>query len=129
MTYASDLTDEQWELLEPVFNAPCRRGPKHAPDLRRVADAMLYGAGVGPSARGGGVSGRVGGQAAGVPAHPPRLARRSRHGRLGRARRLAKPLENTTASATGWLQVACIATILRRLSSLTHERGQVSAAA
>ena len=51
------------------------------------------------------------------------------HGRLGRARRLAKSFENTTASATGWLQVACIATILRRLSSLTHERGQVSAAA
>ena len=31
------------------------------------------------------------------------------HGRLGRARRLAKSFENTTASATGWLQVACIA--------------------
>ncbi|MCU1613396.1 MAG: family transposase [Frankiales bacterium] len=32
------------------------------------------------------------------------------HGRLGRARRLAKSFENTTTSATGWLQVACIAT-------------------
>ncbi|MGH3636246.1 MAG: hypothetical protein ACRDTS_19590, partial [Mycobacterium sp.] len=31
------------------------------------------------------------------------------HGRLGRSRRLAKSFENTTASATGWLQVACIA--------------------
>jgi transposase len=38
------------------------------------------------------------------------------HGRLGRARRLAKSFENTTASATGWLQVACIATTLRHLS-------------
>lgn len=38
------------------------------------------------------------------------------HGRLGRSRRLAKSFENTTASATGWLQVACIATTLRRLS-------------
>jgi transposase len=37
MSYASDLTDEQWALLEPVFTAP----GKHAPDLRRV-DAMLY---------------------------------------------------------------------------------------
>jgi hypothetical protein len=27
MTYASDLTDEQWALLEPVFNAPGKRGP------------------------------------------------------------------------------------------------------
>jgi transposase len=42
MSYASDLTDEQWALLEPVFNAPGKRGPKHAPDLRRVIDAMLY---------------------------------------------------------------------------------------
>jgi hypothetical protein len=38
------------------------------------------------------------------------------HGRLGRARRLAKSFENTTSSATGWLQVACIATTLRHLS-------------
>ena len=38
------------------------------------------------------------------------------HGRLGRSRRLAKSFENTTASASGWLQVACIATILRHLS-------------
>ena len=40
------------------------------------------------------------------------------HGRLGRARRLAKSFENTTASATGWLQVACIATTLRHLSAV-----------
>ena len=26
----------------PVFNAPGKRGPQHAPDLRRVVDAMLY---------------------------------------------------------------------------------------
>ena len=42
MSYSSDLTDEQWALLEPVFNAPGKRGPKHGPDLRRVVDAMLY---------------------------------------------------------------------------------------
>jgi transposase len=42
MSYSSDLTDEQWALLEPVFNAPGKRGPKDAPDLRRVVDAMLY---------------------------------------------------------------------------------------
>lgn len=38
------------------------------------------------------------------------------HGRLGRCRRLARSFENTTDSATGWLQVACIATTLRHLS-------------
>jgi putative transposase len=42
MSYSSDLTDEQWALLKPVFNAPGKRGPKHAPDLRGVVDAMLY---------------------------------------------------------------------------------------
>jgi putative transposase len=42
MSYSQDLADDQWALLEPVFNAPGRRGPKHAPDLRRVVDAMLY---------------------------------------------------------------------------------------
>jgi len=42
MAYSSDLTDEQWELLEPVFNAPGKRGRKHADDLRTVVDAMLY---------------------------------------------------------------------------------------
>lgn len=38
------------------------------------------------------------------------------HGRLGRSRRLAKSFETTTSSATGWLQIACIATTLRHLS-------------
>ena len=42
MSYSSDLTDEQRALLKSVFNAPGKRGPKHAPDLRRVVDAMLY---------------------------------------------------------------------------------------
>jgi hypothetical protein len=41
MSYSSDLTTEQWALLGPVFNLPGKRGPKHAPDLRRVMDAML----------------------------------------------------------------------------------------
>src|SRR3954452_5561427 len=42
MSYPSDLTDGQWELLEPVFNAPGKRGRKHEDDLRTVVDAMLY---------------------------------------------------------------------------------------
>jgi putative transposase len=42
VSYPSDLTDDQWELLEPVFNAPGKRGRKHADDLRTVVDAMLY---------------------------------------------------------------------------------------
>lgn len=42
MSYSTDLTDAQWALLAPVFNTPGKRGPKHAADLRRVVDAMLY---------------------------------------------------------------------------------------
>jgi hypothetical protein len=45
------------------------------------------------------------------------------HGRLGRSRRLAKSFENTTHSATGRLQVACIATTLRDLSDALDARG------
>ena len=51
------------------------------------------------------------------------------HGRLGRARRLAKSFENTTTSATGWLQVACIATTLRHLSAVRGRRRRVPPAA
>lgn len=42
MSYPSDLTDEQSALLDPVFNAPGKRGRKHADGLRGVLDAMLY---------------------------------------------------------------------------------------
>jgi putative transposase len=42
MSYPSDVTDEQWALLEPVFNPPGKRGPKHGAGLRKVVNAMLY---------------------------------------------------------------------------------------
>ncbi len=42
VSYPSDLTDDQWDLLEPVFNGAGKRGRKHADDLRTVVDAMLY---------------------------------------------------------------------------------------
>jgi transposase len=82
MAYPSDLNDDQWALLEPVFNSPGKRGRKHGDDLRTVVDAMLYIAQTGCQWR----------------------------------YRLAKSFENTTISATGWLQTACIATTLRHLS-------------
>jgi hypothetical protein len=51
------------------------------------------------------------------------------HGRLGRSRRLAESFENTTSSATGWLQVACIATTLRHLGQpRTRPSGLLQAA-
>lgn len=51
------------------------------------------------------------------------------HGRLGRSRRLAKSFENTTASATGWLLVACIATTLRHMSRARMAPSAIVAAA
>ncbi len=61
----------------------------------------------------------IGRQAAGVPAHPARLARRGRP-RPPRPRPTLGDVvfENTTNPATGWLQtaIACIATTLRHLS-------------
>lgn len=77
MPYPSDLTDDQWDLLEPVFNAPSKRGRKHAENLRSVA----------------------------------------------------KSFENSDSSATGWLQVACIATTLRHLSRERARRRPVALAA
>jgi transposase len=44
------------------------------------------------------------------------------HGHLGRSRRLAKSFENTTCSATGWLQVACVATTLRHLAKVRTQQ-------
>ncbi len=41
MSYPSDVTNEQWALLEPVFNPPGKRGPKHGAGLRKVVNAML----------------------------------------------------------------------------------------
>ncbi|MEP6855473.1 MAG: transposase [Pedococcus sp.] len=62
---------------------------------------------------------------------PIRHARRVEvaHGRLGRCRRLAKSFENTTTSATGWLEVACIATTLRHLGRERARRRRVVVAA
>ena len=50
-------------------------------------------------------------------------------GRLGRPRRIAKSFENTTTSAAGWLQVACIATSLNHLSRAQAPRRGLPAAA
>lgn len=36
VSHTSDLTDEQWALLERVSNGPGERGPERGPDLRRV---------------------------------------------------------------------------------------------
>jgi putative transposase len=40
--YPSDLTDEQWALLEPLLPRPSRRGRPRKTDLREVVNALFY---------------------------------------------------------------------------------------
>ena len=40
--YPSDLTDQEWELLEPLLESSERRGPPPKWPARRVADAVFY---------------------------------------------------------------------------------------
>lgn len=40
--YASDLTDEEWALIEPFMPAPNRIGRPRKTDLREVVNALLY---------------------------------------------------------------------------------------
>lgn len=42
MSDPSDQTDVQWDLLEPVFNAPGKRGRKHADDLPILVNPLLF---------------------------------------------------------------------------------------
>jgi putative transposase len=40
--YASDLTDEEWSLIEPLMPSPSRIGRPRKTDLREVMNALLY---------------------------------------------------------------------------------------
>lgn len=39
---SSDLTDEEWEIVEPMLRYAGKRGRRHGADLRKVVDAILY---------------------------------------------------------------------------------------
>jgi len=42
LRYASDLTDAEWALIEPLLPLPQRRGRPRTTDLRRLFEAILY---------------------------------------------------------------------------------------
>ena len=42
MRYASDLTDAEWALIEPLMPAPNRIGRPRKTDLREILNALLY---------------------------------------------------------------------------------------
>jgi len=42
MGYLTDLTDEQWALIEPIFSPQEGRGRRRTVNLRRVIDALMY---------------------------------------------------------------------------------------
>jgi putative transposase len=42
LCYASDMTDAEWIIVEPLMPPPCRRGRPRAIDLRVILNAILY---------------------------------------------------------------------------------------
>lgn len=42
LRYASDTTDAEWKLIEPLMPAPCRRGRPREISLRVIMNAILY---------------------------------------------------------------------------------------
>ncbi len=40
--YPSDLTDDEWEVVAPLFSKSEQRGRKPIHDLRRVLDGRFY---------------------------------------------------------------------------------------
>jgi transposase len=42
LRYSSDLTDEEWALLEPHFPAASKVGRPREHDLREIINAILY---------------------------------------------------------------------------------------
>jgi len=47
LRYASDLTDAEWALIEPLIPPPASRGRPREVSLRRVVEAILYTASTG----------------------------------------------------------------------------------
>ena len=42
LRYASDTTDEEWAVIEPLLPPPSRLGRPREWDLRPIVDAILY---------------------------------------------------------------------------------------
>lgn len=42
MSYKTDLTDRQWELIKQVLSSPSKRGRRYSEDTRKVVNALLY---------------------------------------------------------------------------------------
>ena len=42
LSYPTDLTDDQWELIEPLLPPAKSGGRPRSVDLRRILDALLY---------------------------------------------------------------------------------------
>jgi len=41
-SYPTDVTDDEWALIEPLLPKPQRRGPKPNVNLREILNAILY---------------------------------------------------------------------------------------
>lgn len=41
-SYPTDLTDAEWEIIEPLIPKPKRRGPKPNVDVREILNGIFY---------------------------------------------------------------------------------------
>ncbi len=42
VAYSSELTDDEWEFIEPYLRHAAKRGRRYGDDLRMVVDAIFY---------------------------------------------------------------------------------------
>ena len=40
--YPSDLTDEEWQVIEPLLPGPCKVGARRRIDRREIVNGILY---------------------------------------------------------------------------------------
>jgi transposase len=113
--YTSDLSDEEYALIEPLLPQPKRRGRKPTP-ARTILNAIFYLARCACPWRYVVVVKRTDKKIKGFVVLPKRWIAERTLGWINRSRRLAKDFEGTIESALAWMQIAFIAILLRRLA-------------
>jgi transposase len=104
LRYPSDLSDDEWKLVEPLIPPGKRGGGKRTVIMREVVNGLMYILSTGCQWRA-------------IPKDlPPRstLVERT-FAWLGRCRRLAKDWENLNRKALAFLRLASIRLMLRKL--------------
>jgi transposase len=99
LAWPSDLTDEEWAVLEPFLPLPSFVGRPRKWPMRRIV-------------------GKRSDRAKGFVVLPRRWVVERTFAWLNRNRRLAKDFERSIASATTWLFLASVQMLARRIAKL-----------